>query len=132
MSGLEEALLPVVFSEVGGRFERWRSGRRPRARIPEELWAMAVGLAREHGVNRTARALRLDYYALKRRLEACSDAEEKGADFIEVFPVGMVSGGREWAMELESGTGARMRLRVKGCDLPDVAALVCAFRSDGI
>jgi len=132
MGGVKETLLPVVFSEVQVRFDRWRSAKRPRARIPEDLWSMAVGLAREHGVNRTARALRLDYYTLKRRLEASSEAEEKGADFIEVFPVGMVPGGREWAMELESGTGAQMRMRVKGCDLPDVAALVWAFRSGGI
>lgn len=132
MSVVKERLLPVVFSEVRWRFERWRSEKRPRARIPEELWAMAVGLAREHGINRTARALRLDYYTLKRRLEASSDAEEKGADFIEVFPVGMVPGGREWAMEIESGCGARMRMRVKGCDVPDVAALVWAFRGGGV
>jgi len=31
---------------------------------------MAVGLASKHGVSQTSLALRLDYYALKRRLAA--------------------------------------------------------------
>jgi hypothetical protein len=90
---------------------------------------MAVGLAREHGINRTARALRLDYYSLKSRLDAVSDVEKKATDFIEVFPVEMVPCGREWTMELASGTGARMRIDVKGAELPDLAAMVYALRS---
>ena len=129
MSRGTDTLLPVAFFEAQGRFEQWRSSKRPRARIPDELWTLAVGLAREHGVNRTARALRLDYYTLKRRLEAPSDSENKAADFIEVFPVEMVPRGSEWTLELESGTGAQMRMRVKGSDVPDLAALVYAFRS---
>jgi hypothetical protein len=32
------------------------------------MWTEAAALAVEHGHNRTARALRLDYYGLKRRL----------------------------------------------------------------
>ena len=42
------------------RFKRWREVRTGRARIPEALWAIAVGLAREHGLNQTAGALRLN------------------------------------------------------------------------
>jgi hypothetical protein len=131
MRDVKGTTLPVAFSEARVRFEQWRSGKRPRSRIPEELWTLAVGLAREHGVNRTSRALRLDYYTLKRRLEASSDAEKKVGDFLEVFPFEMVSDGSEWTMELESGTGVQMRMRVKGSDLPDLAALVYAFRSKG-
>ena len=132
MSEVKDTTLPVAFSEAQGRFEQWRGCKRPRSRIPEELWSLAVGLAREHGVNRTARALRLDYYTLKRRLDGAAASEKAAADFIEVFPVEMVPRGSEWTMELESGTGAQMRMRVKGSDVPDLAALVYAFRSSGV
>ena len=52
--------------EVDQRFKRWRSTRMRGTPIPEALWASAVGLARAQGLNRTARALRLDYYDLLR------------------------------------------------------------------
>ncbi len=132
MSRVKDPTLAVAFSEVQGRFEQWRGCKRPRARIPEELWSLAVGLAREHGVNRTARALRLDYYTLKRRLDAAPELEKTAADFIEVFPVEMAPRGNQWTMELESGMGAKMRIEVQGVKLPDLAAVVYAFRSSEV
>jgi hypothetical protein len=54
---------------VRQRFERWRRRRKKRSRIPEQLWRAAVAVAASYGVNPTARALGLDYYELKKRLE---------------------------------------------------------------
>ena len=54
---------------VKRRFERWRRTRRGHARIPDSLWAAAVKAVGVHGLNRTVRALRLDYYSLKERVE---------------------------------------------------------------
>ena len=54
--------------ELQQRLASWRRTRRKRGRLPEWLWNSSVALARAHGVNRVARALRLDYYGLKRRL----------------------------------------------------------------
>src|SRR5437667_9690677 len=48
----------------------WRSTRAHRSPIPEPLWALAVQLARRHGIFATARALRLDYTRLIRELSA--------------------------------------------------------------
>lgn len=59
---------------VQRRFEQWRRERKGRARIPEALWRAAVTMAEIYGVNRTATALRLDYYTLKKRLEAKANA----------------------------------------------------------
>jgi len=50
---------------VQHRFELWRRTRKRCSPIPEILWGSAVELAREHGLHRTARALRLNYYSLK-------------------------------------------------------------------
>jgi hypothetical protein len=40
-----------------------------RGAFPKALWAAAVMLAREHGVYETARALRINYGALKAHVE---------------------------------------------------------------
>jgi hypothetical protein len=64
--------------------KRWRQTRQSRTRIPDEVWVSAVELARVYGVSRTARALRLGYYALKQRVEA---GECTGATGPEVTPM---------------------------------------------
>jgi hypothetical protein len=61
--------LPAGLEGVRRRFERWRQTRRGHARIPDALWAAAVKAAGVHGLHRTVRALRLDYYSLKERVE---------------------------------------------------------------
>jgi len=61
--------LPARLEGLRRRFERWRRTRKVRARIPEPLWASAVKLAGRYGIHRTAKALRVDYYALKKRVE---------------------------------------------------------------
>lgn len=61
--------LPAGLEGVQRRFERWRQTRRGHARIPERLWAAAVKAAGVHGLHRTVRALRLNYYSLKERAE---------------------------------------------------------------
>jgi hypothetical protein len=61
--------LPAGLEGVQRRFERWRRTRRGHARIPESLWAAAVKAAGRYGLHHTVRALRLDYYSLKERVE---------------------------------------------------------------
>lgn len=112
--------LPVSLGnleEVDERFKRWRRGRSRGTRIPEDLWAAAVGVAREQGVNRTARALGLDYYHLKKRLECGQGAVVRAVpaqpSFIEwLAPAAMGSG--ECRVELENRRGAKMRIELKG------------------
>jgi len=59
---------PARFAAARQRFERWRTTRRGRGRIPEGLWMSAVKLASAYGLCRTARTLGLDYNALKKRV----------------------------------------------------------------
>jgi hypothetical protein len=42
------------------RFEHWRETRSRMTAIPEELWSMAINVARREGVNWTAQQLHLD------------------------------------------------------------------------
>lgn len=61
---------PARFEAVRRRFELWRSTRQGRGRIPERLWKSAVKLVATYGLCRTARTLRLDYNALRQRVES--------------------------------------------------------------
>jgi hypothetical protein len=113
------------------RFERWRQTRSQGERIPESLWTAAVKLAETHGVARISTALRIDYYALKKRLgpvspRASSRPEGSVATFVELAsPVRVDS--RECTVELENAAGAKMRIHVRGGELPDLAALSRSF-----
>ena len=62
--------IPPDMRKVYRRLRRWRSAHARRAPFPDALWAAAGELAREHGINRTAKALRLEYGKLKERAEA--------------------------------------------------------------
>lgn len=111
------------------RFKAWRRSRRPRARIPEPLWAVAVKLVGEHGLHRTASTLKLDYYSLKQRVEAASADKRDGPDptFLELAPAfGVV---RECVLHFEDGTGVSMRVQLKGYDASEVVAVGRSFRN---
>jgi hypothetical protein len=143
------ALLPWLFSEFGrttmvgrkrrdipaslargrDRFEVWRRGRSVRTRIPNWLWELAVKLAEAHGLNRTAAVLKLDYYSLKKRIEATTGASSSATPaFVELSPPPMTAAG-ECVIEFEDGAGASMRIHLRGCEVPDVVALGRSFWS---
>ena len=82
--------------------------------MPESLWERAVELARVRGVHSIARAVRLDYYSLKRRLTAAAKtAPQRAQHFVEVA---VTPGTRETSapaaavVEVELRNGGRMRL----------------------
>ena len=58
------------------RLRRWRSSHARRVPIPEPLWAAAGELAREHGINPTAKALHLEYGKLRHWAEAAGAAKK--------------------------------------------------------
>lgn len=115
----------TAIDEVRDQFETWRRNRKERSLIPEHLWAKAVHLARSQGVNPIARALRLDYYDLKRRTTAPPRVSEGSRTaFIEVA-VSPPPVSAESLVEMERPDGARMRVRVAG--QKDLLALTVAF-----
>ena len=104
-----------------GRFERWRKSHRGRLPIPDVLWSAAAELAREHGVFRTAKVLRLDYTKLKGMTGgAGSKRKASGPRFVEFFPA--TSGNRECVIELD-GPHGKMRIHWKDVSAADVAEL---------
>ena len=157
MGARETRDLPARLEGVRRRFERWRRTRRVRSRIPEPLWASAVKAAGTYGIHRTAKALRLDYYSLKERVEqtraatvgkvpakrraitASKVAAKKRAATAGKTRAGVAgatflelpapawSGCGECTLELEDAGGAKMRVHLKGVEAPDLTALAQSF-----
>ena len=117
--------IPADIQELSRQIEQWRSTRPHRMPMPEPLWTVAAKLARQYGVARVARFLRLDYYSLKERLqpERQQTSLSGSPTFIEL-PHRTAT--PECSIELEHPRGSKMRIHVKGA-LPDLAALTHAF-----
>jgi hypothetical protein len=114
----------VPMRRVFRRFERWRKSHTGRLPIPGHLWASAAELAREHGVFRTAKVLRLEYGKLKRMAESvgpmgCSATAP--TSFVELVAPS-ATGLSECLIELEGPRG-KMRIQWKGATGPDLAGL---------
>jgi hypothetical protein len=52
---------------VGERFAWWRRGRVRGARIPRELWQLAIDLADRYGVSRVAGVVRVGDYEMQKQ-----------------------------------------------------------------
>jgi hypothetical protein len=118
--------LPKDLAQARSRFEAWRQRRQGGRRIPQPLWNLAVQLAREHGVSRTATALGLDSYRLKKHAEAAAPQPPPcGPAFVEL-PAPVVVG-KQALFELDNGAGATMRVHLLGYDAADVEALARRF-----
>ena len=127
-------MVPAPLARGRERFEKWRSKQKTRTRLPKPLWSAAVKLAQQYGVNRTARALRLDYSGLKKRMESTvSDAPVLAGDppaFIQLLSSELTAVA-ECAIECQDPNGTTIRLHLKGPQLPDLAALVAGLRDGG-
>jgi len=108
------------------RLDAWRKTHRPRSRIPGRLWNAAVNVAGQCGVDKTAKALRLDYNDLKKRLDAGCGRRASVPSFIELSPA-MSGLTPECIIELETRNGAKMRVHIKGTGVPDLNALSSVF-----
>jgi len=130
MSGRKHYDIPTPLARGSVRFEAWRQRRTVGTRIPDRLWALAVKLAEAHGLNRTASALRLDYYSLKKRVESTNSlAGSATPAFVELSPPPLTAP-RECVIEFEDNLGASMRVHLRGYEVPDLATLAQTFWSE--
>jgi hypothetical protein len=129
--------IPRNMQRVYERFQQWRSAHTGvRVPIPEGLWRAAVEVAREHGVCRTSKVLRLEYGKLKGLVEAGSGRSNHGRRpsvarhrarsmappaFVELLAP-RPSSGSECRVELEGPRG-RMRIEFKGIATAELGAL---------
>ena len=130
--------IPSDTRKICRRLRRWRSSHARRVPFPDALWAAAGELAREHGVNRTAKALRLEYGKLKVRAGAAGPAKKvvrkvpsaipcharrsvPAATFMELITP-RPGHSQECRVELEGPRGG-MRVEFKGLATAELVAL---------
>lgn len=120
--------VPPGMRSVCRRFDVWRKSHRGRLPIPERLWASAAAVAREHGVFRTAKVLRLEYGKLKRLAEAGGRAPRPTTPtaFLELMPQG--ASGSDCLIELEGPRG-KMSIQWRGVRASDLAGLIRLWES---
>lgn len=132
----------VGFSELTeieglrGRIEEWRQSQPKRRSMPEELWQEASTAARTLGAGRVARALGLNYEALKQRVlpngpgrrggRVRRKTQTEGTGFIELkeFPAVGQLATRD---EMVAADGARLTIRINAT-IASVPALIHTLR----
>jgi hypothetical protein len=134
MSTKQPANLPIALSEARRQLDHWRSQQpNKRTRLPKELWQQAVALAREYGLNKTAHALNVKYYSLKKHFDEAGADEGSSVKptpyFIELLPGTVTPGGAECMIEWVDGHNATVRMHIKGAGLSELTALAGVFRS---
>ncbi len=66
----EDQRFTKATDELYEQLHKWRKAHRPPTPLSQELWDRAAELAAEQGLWKTARVLRIDYAALKKRIDA--------------------------------------------------------------
>ena len=117
-----QPLPAALILPVKRAFARWRSEHGRGSRIPADLWREAAGLAADHGVHPISKLLRLNYYALKERVDAVAPTTgssaakrqmtRRPATFVEIpmSPAPAPAPG-PLEVEVESPSGWKMRVR---------------------
>ena len=122
--------IPDDLLKLSQQLEEWRTTHPPRSRLPETFWTAAVEMAQRHGLHGTAKALRMDYMRLKKRLSpeagrGVAPPRREPPAFLELL-ASPPSGLAECLVELESNDG-KLQVAMKGTAL-DWAALLSAWR----
>ena len=127
----EESSTPdLTLSEVMERIEEWRKTPNSPRRMPEELWDAAVNLTKDYSIHRVSKTLRVNYRALKQRVHPdnkdSAAIETHSPTFIELG-IGQPSSLAECIIEMEDGTGAKMKMHFRGSTNLDLLELGKAF-----
>ena len=121
--------LPGPLADGVRRFEKWRRTRTAH-RIPAELWSLAAELGGQYGLSRTARVLRVDYYAMKKHIDASSSDQDEAVAapaFVEILTTPGSSDLSECQVEFESPSGRKMRIQMQGACIPVLTELSRLF-----
>ena len=120
------SMLPDKLAQGLRQFEQWRRQREGRSRLPDHLWSLAVELAREFGVSRTAKTLRLAYNTLKEKSQHSEERDRPDSrltiPFLELRP-DRGDAQVECTIDCERSSGQKIRIHLKGPDWPDLPLL---------
>ena len=124
MNPTDTTAIPPALAAVRRRLDRWRRARTHPSPIPEPLWAAAITLTQQYGLDVTAHALRLNPTRLKQRLDGAGrvNRASTGPAFVELAPPPAPTRGA-CVIELTGPRGGTMRLELMSITLADLVAL---------
>lgn len=120
-------------TEVRERIEQWRRTRTKLSPMPEALWRGAIALTRRKSVYGVARALGIQYAALRQRVNkqhgvvAKGNGRQRVNGFVEVSGAALVGSGGP-VVELTDRRGVQVTVRFGAGTQLAVTDLVKAFR----
>lgn len=116
-------------NDLRRQIQEWRQNRTVPGAMPGVLWDQAVALAKDFGVCRIARAVTLDYTALRKRTEQAPSAGLVRPTFVQLpatlTPV--ASPVAPTTIEITARDGARMRIHLEAGHGTEAASIVAAF-----
>ena len=106
-------------NKVKSAFEAWRSIKTKGSRIPQDLWEQAIALYPNYSIGQIAITLSLNYTDLKKRVENktgehSSFLNDTVPAFMEFDLSSACSPISECVVEMEDGSGAKMRMCFRG------------------
>ena len=120
---------PEQVNGLRRQIQEWRQNRMVPGAMPGELWVQAVALAKDFGVCRIARAVGLDYTALRKRTEQAPATGLVKPTFVQL-PATLAIAENAVApttIEITSRDGARMRIHLEAGHGTEAASIVSAF-----
>jgi hypothetical protein len=109
-------------------FEQWRNTRKnKRGRIPESLWKAAMDLYPSYSNCRIAKALRLDFKELKRRIRD-QQTLTTSSEFVELNAQRLFSAGH-CVVEVRSPAGFEIKIRTEAAFPLQLSELLSCFLS---
>jgi len=120
---------PEQLNGLRWQIHEWRQNRTVPGAMPGALWDQAVALAKVFGVCRIARAVGLDYTALRKRTEQVPATGLVKPSFVQLpatiapieNPVAPTT------IEITARDGARMRIHLEAGHGTEAASIVAAF-----
>ena len=126
------------------RIRAWRSTRHRPNPMPGDIWDHAVVLAREFGVCKVARAVGLDYTALRKKVAIAKElpglvlptfvelpgtlfAEEAPGVPLSEIPPAAQCGGAGAMIDIATPDGVRIRIQLEAGRGMEAAGIVAAF-----
>jgi hypothetical protein len=125
--------VPEPLIQLQQQLEQWRGTQAPRSKLPESIWQSAAAAAKQYGVYAAAKALRLDYGGLKKRVLGSAAPRRKPAHGKPAQPAFLEliarpgAGTEDYLVEFESSRGAKMRVQWKASAPPDWSVLLRAW-----
>ncbi|MGA2080303.1 MAG: hypothetical protein ABSH53_06795 [Holophaga sp.] len=119
---------PGELDALRQQIREWRKVRKVSDPMPGEIWTAAIALAKEFGVCRIARALSIDYSALRNRTENAPQTGLVKPTFVQL-PATLPPAAAQppTTIEISARDGSRMLIHLEAGRGTEAASIVAAF-----